>query len=257
MRVLGVIPARYASQRFPGKPLAPIAGKPMVQWVYEASRRVLPRVIVATDHPSILRCVRGLGGEALLTSRSCRSGTDRVAEVARRIPADIYLNIQGDEPLMSSRTVRGVLDLHRDAGLRMGTAATRLPDRDAWQNPNVVKVLVDRSAYALYFSRAPLPFFRGGSPRMSSWPPRRRRLRPVQKHLGIYSYDRSLLREFVRWPEAFLEKAEKLEQLRALERGIRIRVAFTADDSVGVDRPSDARRVERIFRRRKFRGGRR
>ncbi len=247
--VLGVIPARYASQRFPGKPLAPLAGKPMIQWVYEAARRALPRVIVATDHGDILRFVRGLGGEALLTSRRCRSGTDRVAEVARRVRARLYLNIQGDEPLMTSRTVSRVVALHRDPRVAMGTAAAPLADEAAWRSPDVVKVLVDRRGDALYFSRAALPFFREAPPRGRALPGLRAGGR-VFKHLGIYSYAAALLRRFVRWPESFLEGTERLEQLRALENGVDIRVALTPDDSIGVDRPADARRVEEVLRKR-------
>ena len=246
MKILAVIPARYASQRFPGKPLAPIAGKPMVQWVYEAARKALPGVVVATDDQRILRFIQGLGGEAVMTSARCRSGTDRVAEVARKRKADVYLNIQGDEPLMHSSTVRQVLSLHRDRSVEMGTAAIALPGRAAWKDPNAVKVLVDKTGAALYFSRAPLPFFRDGVP--AGFPAGRGL--PVYKHLGIYSYKADFLRRYVAWPESFLERSERLEQLRAVERGVRIRVALTAHDSIGVDRPGDAVRVAAILRKR-------
>lgn len=248
MKILGVIPARFAAQRFPGKPLAVIAGKPMVQWVYEAARRALPRVIVATDDRRILDFIRGLGGEALLTSPLCQSGTDRVAEVAGKVRADLYFNIQGDEPLMSSRTVRAVLRLHRDRDVLMGTAATLLPGPEAWKNPDVVKVLVDNGGDALYFSRAALPFFREGAPK--GFP--KAKGRPcLLKHLGIYSYTAPFLKRFVRWPQTFLETSEKLEQLRAVQNGVRIRVAFTPDDSIGVDRPGDASRAEKILKLRR------
>lgn len=242
MNVLAVIPARHAAQRFPGKPLALLAGKPMVQWVYEAARRALPQVVVATDDERILSAVRNFGGEAMMTSDRCRSGTDRVAEVARKVRADLYLNIQGDEPLMSTRTVRRVLALHRDPAVVMGTAATTLAKGD-WANPNAVKVLADQRGDALYFSRSALPYYRDGAPAVPPATPR------LQKHLGIYSYRADLLRRFVRWPAGFFETAEKLEQLRALEHGVRIRVATTPDDSVGVDTPDDAARVERRIRR--------
>lgn len=243
MKVLAVIPARHAAQRFPGKPLAPLAGRPMVRWVYEAARRALPgAVVVATDDERIRSAVRAFGGEAVMTSDRCRSGTDRVAEVARRIRADLYLNIQGDEPLMTTRTVRRVLALHRDASVAMGTAATALSKAD-WGNPNAVKVLTDRRGDALYFSRAALPYYRDGAPAAPPATPL------LQKHLGIYSYRADLLRQFVRWPAGYFETAEKLEQLRALEHGVRIRVATTPDDSVGVDTPADAARVERRLRR--------
>ncbi len=241
MKVLGVIPARYAAQRFPGKPLAPIAGKPMVQWVYEAAKKALPRVVVATDDERIKNFIEGLGGEAVMTSPSCKSGTDRVAEVAKKMKADLYLNIQGDEPLMSSLTVKKVLALHKDRSVLMGTAATVL-DPAQWKNPDVVKVLVDKTGYALYFSRAALPYFRDGEPAPEAL------ARPVLlKHLGIYSYKADFLKKFVKWPASFLEAAEKLEQLRALENGARIKVAETPDDSVGVDRPEDAERVGKIL----------
>lgn len=242
MNVLAVIPARYASQRFPGKPLAEIAGKPMVRWVYEAAKRALPRVIVATDDKRILSAVRGFGGEAMMTSPRCKSGTDRVAEVARKVSAQLYLNIQGDEPLMTTRTVKKVLELHRDNKVVMGTAATVLADNEAWLNPNVVKVFMDRNNRAIYFSRAALPFFRDGAPKR---PPRE-----VRKHLGIYSYAAPLLRQFVRWPETFLERSERLEQLRALANGVSIHVAFTPDDSIGVDHPADAKLATTILRKR-------
>jgi 3-deoxy-manno-octulosonate cytidylyltransferase (CMP-KDO synthetase) len=241
VKVVGVIPARYAAQRFPGKPLAPIAGKPMVQWVYEAAVKALPRVVVATDDARIKSFIEGLGGEALLTSPECRSGTDRVAETARKIKADLYLNIQGDEPLMSSLTVKRTLALHKDRSVLMGTAATTL-DPVHWKVPDVVKVLVDRTGHALYFSRAALPFFRDGEPAPESLKG------PVLlKHLGIYSYRADFLKRFVRWKPSYLETSEKLEQLRALENGARIKVAFTPDDSVGVDQPADAERVGKIL----------
>jgi 3-deoxy-manno-octulosonate cytidylyltransferase (CMP-KDO synthetase) len=223
----------------------------MIRWVWEAARAALPGVVVATDDRRILDLVRGFGGEAVMTSRACRSGTDRVAEVARSRRADVYLNIQGDEPLMTARTVRNVLALHRDRRVRMGTAATRLRSAADWRDPNVVKVLVDRAGDALYFSRARLPFHRDGEP--ASGPAPRT---PVLKHLGIYSYEASLLRSFVRWPESALERAERLEQLRAVEHGVRLRVAVTPDDSVGVDTPADARKVAGALRARGGRGSR-
>jgi 3-deoxy-manno-octulosonate cytidylyltransferase (CMP-KDO synthetase) len=255
MKVLGVIPARYAAQRFPGKPLALIHGKPMVQRVFEAARRALPRVVVATDDRRVFQFIRGLGGEALMTSAHCQSGTDRVAEAARKIKADLYLNIQGDEPLMSSRTIKRVLALHRKSFVTMGTAAAPLM-AEGWKDPNTVKVLVNKAGEALYFSRAPLPFFRDGRSHEFLRGLFQKENRsgkaagPVHKHLGIYSYTAAFLKRFVRWPQTFLEKAEKLEQLRALENGARIHMAFTPDDSVGVDRSQDVRRVEKILERR-------
>jgi 3-deoxy-manno-octulosonate cytidylyltransferase (CMP-KDO synthetase) len=241
MKIVAVIPARFAAQRFPGKPLALIAGKPMVEWVYRAAKKALPRVIVATDDLRIKNFIEGLGGESLMTSPACQSGTDRVAEVAKKVKADLYLNIQGDEPLMSAVTVKKVLALHKDRSLDMGTAATALNPAH-WKDPNVVKVLADKKGYALYFSRAALPYFRDGDPA-----PQALESKILLKHLGIYSYKAAFLKTFVRWPAAFLETSEKLEQLRALENGARIKVALTPDDSVGVDRPEDAERVGKIL----------
>lgn len=243
MKVLGVIPSRYAAQRFPGKPLAMIAGHPMIWWVWNAAQKALPRVVVATDDRRIIDAVHGFGGEAILTSEKCRSGTDRVAEVARKVKADLYLNIQGDEPLMTARTLRKVLALHRDRSVCLGTVATGLAPSD-WADPNAVKVLVDKRKDSLYFSRSPLPYFRDGAPKA---PPPNTLL---FKHLGVYSYRPDTLRSFVRWAAGFFETAEKLEQLRALENGVRIRVAVTPDDSIGVDLPGDVARVETILKRR-------
>ncbi|HOW28602.1 MAG TPA: 3-deoxy-manno-octulosonate cytidylyltransferase [Elusimicrobiota bacterium] len=253
--VLGVIPARYASQRFPGKPLKPVAGRPLLQWVHEAARKALRHVVVATDDRRILDFVKQTGGQAVLTSSRCKSGTDRVAEVARRIPAKLYLNIQGDEPLMSARTIRRVVALHKDKAVRMGTAATFLRRETVWRDPNNVKVLVGQSGRALYFSRAPIPFFR--NPDTDFHPAVFTQISPaggrstggVYKHLGIYSYTAELLRRFVRWPESVFEKAERLEQLRALENGVDIAVALTPDDSIGVDVPADAVKVEVLLRK--------
>jgi 3-deoxy-manno-octulosonate cytidylyltransferase (CMP-KDO synthetase) len=199
-------------------------------------------VVVATHATRIFDLIRARRGEAMMTSEKCASGTDRVAEVAKKIRARLYLNIQGDEPLMTTRTVKSVLELHRKKGVVMGTAATVLPDAESWRNPNVVKVLVDNAEKAIYFSRASLPFFRDGAPKKVP--------AEVRKHLGIYSYEAALLRKFVRWPETFLERSERLEQLRALENGVSIQVAYTPDDSVGVDRPEDAKHVEKIFKKR-------
>ena len=243
MNVLGVIPARFAAQRFPGKPLAPIAGRPMIWWVWNAARKALPRVVVATDDRRIVEAVQHFGGEAVMTSDQCRSGTDRVAEVARKIKVGLYLNIQGDEPLMTARTLRKVLALHTDRSVCLGTVATVLTPSD-WTDPNAVKVLVDKKGDSLYFSRSALPYFRDGTPKA---PPPSNLL---FKHLGVYSYRPETLRAFVRWPAGFFESAEKLEQLRALENGVRIRVAVTPDDSIGVDLPGDVARVETILKRR-------
>lgn len=244
MKVVGVIPARYGAQRFPGKPLALICGKPMVRWVYEAARRSVDKVVVATDDDRVAQAVQGFGGEVMLTSPRIASGTDRVAAVARKVSADLYLNIQGDEPLLTARTLKRLVALHRDDRVCYGTAVTRLTPA-AWTDPNVVKALVNRQGWGVYFSRAALPFQREGRPLFS---PRPFPKGGAWKHLGVYSYTAAFLRQFVRWPQGDWEQAEKLEQLRALQNGVSPRVAYTPDDSIGVDRPDDVARVESLMK---------
>lgn len=233
--VLGVIPARYHSSRFPGKPLALLKNRPMIQWVYAAAKRALPRVVVATDDARIVRAVRGFGGKAVLTPRSCKSGTDRMHAVSRKIKARFYVNIQGDEPLLSSETIRRALAVARKKKA-IGTAAVRLDPRKK-EDPNVVKVVVGEDGRALYFSRSGIPCRAHGSKGKAA----------VFKHLGIYVYPRRDLARFVRLPQPYLEKTEKLEQLRALFYGMPIYVAQTPHDSIGVDTPKDVRRVEKLM----------
>ena len=240
--VLGVIPARYQAARFPGKPLALIAGRPMIQRVYEAVRRArwLDAVVVATDDARIAEAVRGFGGEAVMTSARCRSGTDRVAEVAQHRRETIILNIQGDEPLMHPAMVdqvaRVLLD---DASVLMASLRRRLENHADLRNPHVVKVVVDRQDRALYFSRAAIP---GRKPGADDAPP----VTPY-KHLGIYGFRRAFLLRFARLRPTTLEQAEGLEQLRALEHGYAITVPETSRDSIGVDTPADLRRVEALL----------
>jgi 3-deoxy-manno-octulosonate cytidylyltransferase (CMP-KDO synthetase) len=233
MTVVAVIPARYASVRFPGKPLAPLAGRPMVVHVLEAVRgaKRVDRVIVATDDARIAACVREAGGEALMTSPDAASGTDRVAEVARRAPADAYLNVQGDEPLMPAENVdRAVGALLDQPGRKLATLAYPLP-ADAVADPNTVKVAVARDGRALYFSRSPIPYYRQGTP-------------AYRKHLGIYAYRPDTLAEVAALPPSPLERAESLEQLRWLEAGHSIWVGEAAGDSIGVDTPADMIQAE-------------
>lgn len=256
--VLGVIPARYQAARFPGKPLALIAGRPMIQRVYDAAHRarLLDAVVVATDDARIAATVRGFGGEVVMTSARCRSGTDRVAEVARRRREAIVLNIQGDEPLLHPAMVDQVARvLLGDAGIVMASLRRRLDDPSDLRNPHVVKVVVDRQDRALYFSRAPIPFVRNdagsglgarGSERVTS------ALSPQPsahfKHIGIYGYQRGFLLRFARLRPTALERREGLEQLRALEHGYAIVVPETPHDAIGVDTPADLRRVEALLR---------
>ncbi len=243
MRILGVIPARYASTRFPGKPLHLIAGKPLVQHVVERCRlaQSLAGVIVATDDDRIAQAVRPFA-TVVLTRSDHPSGTDRIAEVARSVAADAYVNIQGDEPLMDPAVIDAVAALLEHA--EMSTAATPLRDEAEYANPNVVKVVMGIGGEALYFSRRTIPFLRDEAAQpvatqMASF--------PFLKHLGIYGYRAETLQRIVGFPVSPLEQAERLEQLRALEHGIRIAVARVRHDSIGVDTPADAIRVEALL----------
>lgn len=236
MTIVGVIPARYASVRFPGKPLALLAGRPMVLHVLEAARAAgrLNRVLVATDDERIAAAVRGAGGEALLTSAEAASGTDRLAEAARKVPAEIYVNIQGDEPMMSAQNIdRAVETLLAAPERRLATLSIALP-ADQASDPNVVKVAVARDGRALYFSRSPIPYFRNGEP-------------AFRKHLGLYAYRSAVLAEVARLPPSPLERAESLEQLRWLEAGHSLWVGEAVTDSLGVDTPADLARVEELL----------
>jgi 3-deoxy-manno-octulosonate cytidylyltransferase (CMP-KDO synthetase) len=235
-RAAVVIPSRYGSTRFPGKPLASIAGKPMIWYVWDAARRakLASRVVVATDDVRIADAVRAFGGEVAMTSPDCASGTDRVAEVARTLDAEILLNLQGDEPLMAPSVIDEVLaPLVADPAVAMTTAALPMSDMARFSDPMVVKVVVDDLGDALYFSRAPIPHDRDGG-------------RPVQwrKHLGIYGYRKDFLLALAAMPPSSLEATEMLEQLRVLQAGHKIRVVDVALDSVGVDTPEDLKNVE-------------
>ena len=244
MNILGIIPARYASTRFPGKPLHSIAGKPLIQYVVERCKlaKSLTEIIVATDDPRIAEVSKEFC-RVEMTSDRHPSGTDRIAEVAQRCECDAVVNIQGDEPLMDPAVVDAVA--HALAGAQMSTAATPIRDAAEYDNPNVVKVVVNAAGRALYFSRRTIPFVRDAASR-----PVAEQLAafPFLKHLGIYGYRRETLLKLVQWPVSPLETAEKLEQLRALDNGIEIAVVKVLHDSVGVDVPADAERVERLLR---------
>lgn len=233
MTVIAVIPARYASVRFPGKPLAPLAGRPMIVHVVEAAlgAKRVDRVVVATDDDRIAACVRDIGAEAVLTSPAAASGTDRIAEVARRWPADVYVNVQGDEPLMPAENVdRAVATLLEAPDRTLATLACPV-GADAAADPNVVKVAVAGDGRALYFSRSPIPYYRQGAP-------------AYRKHLGIYAYRAATLAAVAALPPSPLERAESLEQLRWLEAGHTIWVGEAAGDSIGVDTPADLAQAE-------------
>lgn len=236
MKAIAVIPARLASTRLPRKMLRQIAGQTLIARVYEGVRSspLLDDVIVATDSDEILQACRQHGWNARLTSTKHRSGTERVHEVSNSVAADVYLNIQGDEPLTRAEHIAALLDLMKDPNVQVGTLKTPAPREDV-NNPNAVKVVTDHAGRALYFSRATIPFDRDGTtPRYF-------------KHLGFYAYRKTALDRFCAWPESTLERSERLEQLRFLENEVPIHVAETPYDTVGVDTEEDLRRVENIL----------
>jgi 3-deoxy-manno-octulosonate cytidylyltransferase (CMP-KDO synthetase) len=243
MKLIGVVPARYASTRFPGKPLHPIAGVPLVRRVVERCRLAasLSEVIVATDDERIAAVAREFC-RVEMTREDHPSGTDRIAEVASRVPADGYVNIQGDEPLMDPAVIDAVAAAL--AGNDMSTAATPIRDLAEYDNPNVVKAVVGAGGRALYFSRRTIPYLRDHATKPA---PEQLAAFPFLKHLGIYGYRREALLRLVGFPVSPLEAAEKLEQLRALENGFMIAVARVNHDSVGVDVPADVARVEALL----------
>ena len=243
MKIIGIIPARYASSRFPGKPLASVAGKSLIRRVVEQCQKsaVLAEVVVATDDPRITEAVRK-DCRVEMTDANHPSGTDRVAEVAARIPCDGVVNIQGDEPLISPSVIDGVAAGLSEVGIT--TAASAMDAPVDCENPNVTKVVVSRSGRALLFSRRFIPYLRAAANEPLD---RQCRQFPFLKHIGIYGYRSEVLQQFVRLPISPLEKAEGLEQLRALENDLAIRVFQVDGESVGVDRPEDVAKVEIIL----------
>ena len=242
-RVLGIIPARYASSRFPGKPLASIAGKPLVQHVIERCQqaKTLAEVIIATDDERIRDVARKFC-RVEMTADNHPSGTDRIAEVAARCACDAVVNVQGDEPLMDPKVIDAVAQALDK--IEISTAATPVKDLQDYANPNVVKVVVNRAGHALYFSRRTIPYLRDAASRSVT---EQLAAFPFLKHLGIYGYRRETLLRLIKFPISPLEAAEKLEQLRALENGIPIAVVTVDYDSVGVDVPEDIERVEQLL----------
>lgn len=238
--VVGVIPARYGSVRFPGKALARISGKPLVQWVWERAREAkrLERLLVATDDERILEAARRFGAEAVMTSPDLPSGTDRVWAAVKESRAQIIVNIQGDEPLLTPAMIDQLVEgLEREPAAGMATLRHAMRSPAGYSDPNIVKVVTDEKGWALYFSRAAIPHVRQKDCASPVW----------YKHIGLYAYRRALLEQFVQWPPSPLEVVEKLEQLRALEKGTRIRVLDSAVNTVGVDTLEDLRQVEKIL----------
>lgn len=237
-KIIAVIPARYQSTRFPGKPLVHIEGKPMIQWVYEQALRVpsLDKIVVATDDPRIAEVVLGFGGEVQMTSSHHPTGTDRIAEVLQHHPCEWVLNLQGDEPLVHPGDLERLISqtlLHPTT--RVATLIFPIQQDSIFHNPNVVKVVLDASNHALYFSRSPIPYPR--IPGESRW-----------KHMGIYLYQSSFLQQFTQWAQTPLEKSEQLEQLRILEQGEKILCTVAEIESIGVDTPEDLEHIVTILK---------
>ena len=240
MKIIGVIPARYQSSRFPGKPLADILGKPMIWWVYQQCLKVqeLNEVYVATDDERIFNACTNLGIRVIMTSDQHHSGTDRVGEVASKVEGDLFINIQGDEPLIEPQMIRDIIGIFADESVYYGSLRKQITDEAEIQAPSTVKVVVDKNEDALYFSRSVIPSnIKDG------------KLARVYRHVGIYAYKRDFLMTFIQLPPAELEAGEGLEQLRALENGYKLRVHETQFDSIGVDLPEHIAMVEQAIRR--------
>lgn len=247
MKFIAVIPARYASTRFPGKPLAILGGKTVIERVYQQVSKVIDEVYVATDDERIRQTVEGFGGKAVMTSPDHKSGTDRIEEAVEIIgtDADVVVNVQGDEPFIHESQIRTVCECFNDEATQIATLGKpfgRTPsDIDAIENPNSPKIAVSKNGYALYFSRSVIPFCRGKQ--RESWP----ESFPYLKHIGLYAYRREVLHEVTLLPQGELEKAESLEQLRWLENGYKIKVGTTDIETVGIDTPEDLAKAETIL----------
>jgi 3-deoxy-manno-octulosonate cytidylyltransferase (CMP-KDO synthetase) len=236
MKAIAVIPARYGSTRFPGKPLVPIKGKPLLEWVWRGvcGSKTIQRVLIATDDERIATAAHGFGAEVAMTSDQHPSGTDRVAEAVKGLEADWIVNVQGDEPLLKGSVLDDFVNGLKD--VEMGTMARKFDDPKQVANPNIVKVVMGANGRALYFSRSPIPFQRDKDITVTYW-----------QHIGLYAYRPGVLQRLVSLPPSPLECIEKLEQLRALENGISIQVIPTDHVSIGVDTPEDVERVEKFL----------
>ena len=243
MKFVAIIPARYASTRFPGKPLAVLGGKTVIQRVYEQVSRVLDEAYVATDDERIFQAVEAFGGKAVMTRTDHKSGTDRIQEAATKIgtDADVIINVQGDEPFIQPSQIETLMHLFDDPTTQIGTLGKPFESMDAVENPNSPKIVTDNRGFALYFSRSVIPYIRGKE--RGEWFGEY----PFLKHLGIYAYRREVLAEVTRLPQSSLEKAESLEQLRWLQNDYRIRVGLTDVETVGIDTPEDLQRAEEFL----------
>jgi 3-deoxy-manno-octulosonate cytidylyltransferase (CMP-KDO synthetase) len=240
MTFTAIIPARYASTRFPGKPLAVLGGKTVIQRVYEQVSNVLNEVYVATDDERIFSCVESFGGKAVMTRKDHQSGTDRIQEAVEKTgtQADVIINVQGDEPFIQPSQIQTLMQLFDDLSTQIGTLGKPFESMEAVDNPNSPKIVTDNRGFALYFSRSIIPYIRGKE--RKDWFGEY----PFLKHLGVYAYRREVLAEVTKLPQSPLEKAESLEQLRWLQNGYRIRVGLTDVETVGIDTPEDLQRAE-------------
>lgn len=246
MKFVGIIPARYASQRFPGKPLAILGGKTVIQRVYEQVKKVLEDVYVATDDDRIFKTVEGFGGKAVMTSTRHKSGTDRIEEAVQKLGADydVVINIQGDEPFIHESQIKSLCACFDDANTQIATLGkpfTAEQGTEALENPNSPKIVVDNNGYAMYFSRSVIPYLRNVD--RSKWIGSF----PYLKHIGLYAYRREVLHEVTMLPQSSLEIAESLEQLRWLQNGYKIKVGTTNVETVGIDTPADLHRAEKFL----------
>lgn len=243
MKFMAIIPARYASTRYPGKPLAILGGKTVIQRVYEQVKSVLDDVYVATDDDRIYSTVTDFGGKAVMTRADHKSGTDRIEEAAEKIglDADVIINVQGDEPFIQPSQIKTLMQLFDAPETQIGTLGKPFESIDAVENPNSPKIVTDNRGFALYFSRSTIPYIR--EKERDSWFGEY----PFLKHLGIYAYRREVLAEVTKLPMSSLEKAESLEQLRWLQNGYRIRVGLTDIETVGIDTPEDLTRAEEFL----------
>ncbi len=244
MKFIGIIPARYASTRFPGKPLAVLGGKPVIQRVYEQVTSVLGEAYVATDDERIFKTVEAFGGHAVMTRKDHKSGTDRIEEAALKLQtdADVIINVQGDEPFIQKSQLETVKHLFDDQNTQIATLGKPFESMEAVQNPNSPKIVCDIHGYAMYFSRSVIPHIRGKV--STDW----LQHFPFLKHIGLYAYRREILSQITKLPQSSLELAESLEQLRWLQNGYRIKVGLTNVETVGIDTPEDLERAEQFLK---------
>ncbi|MCR5678985.1 MAG: 3-deoxy-manno-octulosonate cytidylyltransferase [Prevotella sp.] len=253
MKFIGIIPARFASTRFPGKPLAMLGGKPVIQRVYEQVTSVLGEAYVATDDERIFQAVEAFGGHAVMTRTDHQSGTDRIEEAVEKLQAaslksqtslpDVIINVQGDEPFIQRSQIETLMHLFDDPETQIGTIGKPFDTMEAVENPNSPKIVCDVRGYALYFSRSVIPYIRGKE--RSQW----LQHFPFLKHLGLYAYRREVLAEITKLPQSPLELAESLEQLRWLQNGYRIKVGLTDVETVGIDTPEDLEKAEAFLKK--------